>query len=115
MASAGTILGEDASKLKSTIDRTVETAGAHTVNSPAAFPVNGRQARLSVDLIREPVIIHNVIGMVEGADPELKQQVVVIGAHMDHDGIDADGRIFNGADDNASGTAGVLRRRGPSR
>ena len=34
--------------------------------------------------------------------------MVVIGAHLDHDGTDADGRIYNGADDNASGTAAVL-------
>jgi Zn-dependent M28 family amino/carboxypeptidase len=34
--------------------------------------------------------------------------MVVVGAHLDHDGTDADGRIYNGADDNASGTAAVL-------
>jgi hypothetical protein len=108
MSAAGTILGTDASKLKSTIERRVASAGADVVSSPAAFVVAGRQARLSVDLAREPVIVHNVIGMVEGADPKLKEQVVVVGAHLDHDGIDSEGRIFNGADDNASGTAGVL-------
>lgn len=105
---AGTILGTDASKLKNTVDRAIESAGARTVNSPAAFSIGGRQARLSIDLSREPVVVHNVIAMMEGADQALKQQVVVVGAHMDHDGVDADGRIYNGADDNASGTAGVL-------
>ena len=34
--------------------------------------------------------------------------MVVVGAHLDHDGTDAQGRIYNGADDNASGTAAVL-------
>ena len=34
--------------------------------------------------------------------------MVVVGAHLDHDGIDEAGRIYNGADDNASGTAAVL-------
>lgn len=108
MGAAGTILGSDASKLKSTIDQRLESAGTQMVSSPAAFEVNGRQARLSVDLTRESVFVHNVVGMIEGADPKLKQQVVVVGGHMDHDGVDDDGRIFNGADDNASGTAGVL-------
>jgi hypothetical protein len=108
MGAAGTVLGSDASKLKSAIDQRLESAGTQMVSSPAAFVVDGRQARLSVDLTREPVVVHNVVGMIEGSDPKLKQQVVVVGGHMDHDGIDAEGRVFNGADDNASGTAGVL-------
>lgn len=108
MSVAGTILGSDASKLKSAIDERLKSAGTGMVGSPAAFPVKGRQARLSVDLTREPVIVHNVIGMIEGSDPGLKDEIVVVGGHMDHDGVDAEGRIFNGADDNASGTAGVL-------
>ncbi len=45
----------------------------------------------------------NVVGVVKGSDPGLAQQYVVIGAHLDHLGSD-----FNGADDNASGCAGVL-------
>jgi Zn-dependent M28 family amino/carboxypeptidase len=101
---ADTLLGADASKLKATLDRAA--AGEKVTHAPLSL--DGRQARLSVDLSREPVVVHNVIAMVEGADPALKQQVVVVGAHMDHDGVDAEGRIFNGADDNASGTAGVL-------
>ena len=107
-AAAGAVLGQEPSKLRSTIERSLESAGQGPVNSPAAFAVPGRQARLSVDLARENVVVHNVLGMVEGADPDLKKQIVVVGAHMDHDGVDDDGRIFNGADDNASGTAGVL-------
>jgi Zn-dependent M28 family amino/carboxypeptidase len=34
--------------------------------------------------------------------------MIVVGAHLDHDGTDAEGRIYNGADDNASGTAAVI-------
>jgi Zn-dependent M28 family amino/carboxypeptidase len=52
--------------------------------------------------------MRNVLGIVEGRDPNRRHEVVVIGAHLDHDGIDADGRIYNGADDNASGTAAVM-------
>ena len=58
----------------------------------------------------------NVVGIIEGSDPALKNQYVVIGAHHDHLGrstvsaLDPDARdaIRNGADDNASGTAAVL-------
>ena len=50
----------------------------------------------------------NVLALVEGSDPKLKNEYVVIGAHYDHVGADGHGAIWNGADDNASGTAGVL-------
>jgi hypothetical protein len=54
----------------------------------------------------KPVVMDNVVAMVEGR--RTSGEVVVVGAHMDHDGIDEQGRIYNGADDNASGTAAVL-------
>jgi hypothetical protein len=53
----------------------------------------------------------NVIGFLEGSDPELRKQWIVIGGHYDHlgqHGAEGKDNIYNGADDNASGTAGVL-------
>lgn len=57
----------------------------------------------------------NVLGILEGSDPELKKEVVVYTAHHDHLGIgladmnvNPDDRIYNGARDNASGSASVL-------
>ena len=53
----------------------------------------------------------NVIGRLEGRDPKLKDEVILITSHYDHLGIGAevgDDRIYNGALDNASGTAGLL-------
>jgi hypothetical protein len=49
-------------------------------------------------------ISRNILGKIEGTDPELKNQYIVIGAHLDHVGV-TDGVIYNGADDNASGSA----------
>jgi hypothetical protein len=49
----------------------------------------------------------NLIGVVEGSDPQLKNEVVVISAHYDHDGQTPEG-YFPGADDNGSGTVGVV-------
>ena len=49
----------------------------------------------------------NVLAMIEGSDPELRDEVVVIGAHHDHNGA-TEGEVFNGADDDGSGTVGVL-------
>ncbi len=52
-------------------------------------------------------ISHNVIGKVEGTDPKLKTQYIVVGGHMDHLGVTS-GVIYPGADDDASGTATVM-------
>lgn len=49
----------------------------------------------------------NVIGIIPGNDPILKDEYIIIGAHYDHLGI-SDGQIYNGADDNASGTATII-------
>ena len=49
----------------------------------------------------------NVLAYIEGTDPDLKEELIVITAHYDHIGI-IDGKVHNGADDNASGTAGLL-------
>ena len=50
----------------------------------------------------------NVIGGFNGADPDLRHEAIVVGAHLDHLGLDASGRVFNGADDNASGSSSLL-------
>ena len=49
----------------------------------------------------------NVIGLIEGSDPKLKNEFVTISAHYDHLGI-KNGQVFNGADDNGSGVVAVL-------
>lgn len=49
----------------------------------------------------------NVVAVLEGTDPALKDQYIVIGAHYDHLGV-KDGKIYNGADDNASGSASLI-------
>ena len=49
----------------------------------------------------------NVIGIIPGNDPVLKDEYIIIGAHYDHLGVMND-QIYNGADDNASGTATII-------
>jgi len=49
----------------------------------------------------------NVVALLEGSDPRLKAQTVIVTAHHDHMGI-SNGHIYRGADDNASGVAGLL-------
>lgn len=50
----------------------------------------------------------NVIGFIEGTDPALKKEYVFITAHYDHLGMSDSTVIYHGADDNASGTSGVI-------
>jgi len=76
---------------------------------------NARQVTLATDVVRVDVAAHNVVGVIEGSDPVLKDESIVIGAHYDHLGrggegslAPREGEIHHGADDNASGTAGVL-------
>lgn len=84
------------------------------ISSQAAAPLrhaldNGQAltARLFPDIVAVPVMMDNVLGAIRGRDGGAGG-LVVVGAHLDHDGIDEKGAIYNGADDNASGTAAVL-------
>lgn len=78
--------------------------------------ITGAHARLTADVKPVEKVTANVVGMIEGSDPTLKPEVVVIGAHLDHLGMGGPGSlakssapaIHHGADDNASGTVGVL-------
>jgi aminopeptidase YwaD len=58
-----------------------------------------------------PTTGKNVIGVIEGSNPVLKNEYILIGAHCDHLGWkmkDSTKEVFNGADDNASGSAGLI-------
>jgi len=80
-------------------------------NSPVHVEMNDTEFSLTVEAEPELKSAYNIIGILEGRDPELKDEYVVLTAHYDHEGVGApvDGdAIYNGADDNASGTAGVV-------
>jgi hypothetical protein len=59
-----------------------------------------------------PVSAKNVVGILEGADPKLKNQYLIVSAHYDHVGVskrpNQEDSIFNGARDNAIGVTGLL-------
>jgi hypothetical protein len=78
-------------------------AAAGTVKfKPVSIP--GINAALTVNLNSKRINARNVIAMIEGENPD---EFVAVGAHMDHMGMD-NGNIWNGADDNASGTVAVM-------
>lgn len=66
-----------------------------------------RQVHLKWDSAQKRGTLNNVLGVFPGADPSLMDDTVIIGAHRDHFGRQAN-LIFPGADDNASGTAVLL-------
>jgi len=72
----------------------------------------GVKARVSIDATTRAIEQFNVIGIIPGTDAKLKDQAVVYSSHWDHLGkIESSGqpnRIWNGAVDNASGTAALL-------
>ncbi len=92
----------------------------HEINSsvtPHSFVLPNVTVSWKTDVEKVYATTANILGLLEGSDPVLKDEVVVIGAHMDHLGMGGEGSgslkpdtvaIHHGADDNASGTAGLL-------
>jgi len=74
---------------------------------PNSFEIPDKKVTIQTTLIADRTPVKNVVAMIEGSDPLLKNEYVVIGGHYDHIGTQH-GKVYNGADDNASGTSGVL-------
>jgi len=72
--------------------------------TPASLLLPGKFVRFRTTVDSKIIRSRNVLGCIEG---EKKNEVVVVGAHYDHVGK-SNGWVFNGADDNASGTVGVM-------
>ncbi len=66
------------------------------------------EVEMEAHFIQEDRTAPNVIGIIPGKHPELKDECIIVGGHLDHLGIRLDGLILNGADDDASGVAVVL-------
>jgi hypothetical protein len=83
---------------------------------PKSFALNKIKVELNTEVKQVNKTGYNVAGILIGNDPVLKDEYIVIGAHHDHLGMGGDGSLYrgdtpqihNGADDNASGTTGVL-------
>ncbi len=70
---------------------------------------------LTVDVVRRKSPSFNIVGILPGSDPKLKDEAIILGAHYDHLGrggegslAPREGEIHHGADDNASGTAALI-------
>jgi hypothetical protein len=99
-ADLGEKLLKNPSQLQSSIDTTLKPASFALTDTTAALHV--------VNSLRKRQLSYNVVGMMEGSDPALAAETIIISAHYDHDGLAAGGGIYHGADDNGSGTVGVV-------
>lgn len=92
--------GTTSAALKAKIDAAVKPAST-------VFPLS-----ISGSAMKDEVKVRaeNVLGFLEGSDPKLKDEVLVITSHYDHIGLTLSGedKVNNGADDDGSGTTGVL-------
>lgn len=94
--------GRTVAELKEEIDSNLESV---------VFEVEGVTVNSKVEMDNFTASTENVLAYIEGSDPVLKNEFVVISSHYDHIGIDpfrGGDNIRNGADDDGSGTVGVL-------
>ena len=80
----------------------------HPAGAPPALPLG---VRVRQALVRSPVtttLTANVVGLLPGRDPQLADEVLIVGAHYDHIGASPDGLYFPGANQNGSGVAALL-------
>jgi len=101
-------MGKSISAVQTAIDRD---------RKPQPFEFSNASVRVTTDIKSIRKTVRNVIAAVRGSDSKLRNEWLVIGAHYDHLGLgdpnnslskDDVGKIHHGADDNASGTAGLL-------
>jgi Zn-dependent M28 family amino/carboxypeptidase len=80
---------------------------AETAHGFTPLALSDERVTLRVGVDRHTVPDRNVVALLEGSDPKLKDEWVIVSAHFDHDGANG-AQILNGADDNGSGTVALL-------
>jgi aminopeptidase YwaD len=118
--SQGTLAEYQAAADSRNIDRSLgPPSNSSIVQIPRAMVLRATMSSptvtLSTDVVRRESPSFNVVGVLRGSDPTLAEEAIVIGAHYDHLGrggegslAPREGEIHHGADDNASGVAGLL-------
>lgn len=99
------LAGRLAAGVGTTLEALAQEAQADGGTAPRALGPARVELRSSVDRRYRPG--RNILAQVTGGNPDLAHEHVLVSAHYDHNGAD-EGGVFNGADDNASGTVGVL-------
>jgi Zn-dependent M28 family amino/carboxypeptidase len=89
--------------------RTLEdlARASETARGSSPLPLPGTRVTVLTAVDRHIVPDRNVVALLEGSDPTLKNEWVIVSAHYDHNGADGS-QIFNGADDNGSGVVALI-------
>jgi Zn-dependent M28 family amino/carboxypeptidase len=89
--------------------RTLLQAAVESEKGPGSgfLAGNGQRVEIETALKRTSVQDRSVVAKIEGADPKLSAEAVIVSAHYDHNGADGD-QIYNGADDNGSGAVALI-------
>lgn len=99
---AASALGRGTGKTFAELAKAAEVAGG-----VSPLPLPNAYAQIAASIDRHVVPDRNVVAIAEGSDPKLREEVVIVCGHYDHDGADG-ARVFSGADDDGSGTVGVV-------
>lgn len=106
VSASGTITRAAAGELLAAVDG--EAAWLEPLqNDGQAVHSTDAEVALSLRIREESAAVPNVIAWLEGSDPQLRDEYIVIGAHLDHLG-ERSGNIYYGADDNGSGSTAIL-------
>jgi hypothetical protein len=91
------------------VGRTLEDLGkaSDTTTGAKPVPLPGVQLEITTAVERRMIPDRSVVALLEGSDPALKDELVIVCAHYDHDGVNGQ-NVLNGADDDGSGTVGVM-------
>ncbi len=106
-ASADALLASEKSSVSDIEKRAKENPSPWLLNATVEF---------KIDVVKVEGKGSNVVGLLQGSDPQMASEYVIIGAHYDHLGLGGpeslaarpEGAIHHGADDNASGTSALL-------
>jgi hypothetical protein len=91
--------GMDIKTLQKIIDDSLE---------PHSFPIPGKTINIQLKVDKKEITLRNIFGTIEGSDPVLRNEYIIYSAHFDHVGTDQTGDVYNGADDDASGSTALL-------
>ena len=104
------ISAEHAERLLMNSENASLSSLAQLADTPGGVtPIERPDIRIDITttVYRERIQEHNIVGLIEGTDPVLRNEWIILCAHYDHEGTTSNG-IFRGADDDASGVAGLL-------
>lgn len=98
--SAAEILGGSPAELQNAIDARLKPASKELPDTRVEMRVVNSERNIGKTV--------NVIGMIEGSDPALRRETILFTSHYDHLGAYDEKTVFHGADDNGSGTVGII-------